>query len=178
MRVFIPAPGTGQPLHTQPSTITVGEIVANGATVEFALRERDKPPLRFDVHEASIRDVGWGGPLTYRVKVHNPEPPGEVTATGKFGVWEESDPGQTPISGDYKFENADLGVYAPVMGSAHRLSNGNYHFAAGSARKDGMTIAKAIEVTPDGKIVYVLDTPGTSTYRSNRVADLYTPPNR
>jgi arylsulfate sulfotransferase len=74
--------------------------------------------------------------------------------------------------------NADLGVYAPVVGSAHRLENGNYHFTAGSVRKDGSPMSKAIEVTPDGKIVYVLDTPGSTTYRSNRVADLYTPPNR
>ena len=74
--------------------------------------------------------------------------------------------------------NADLGVYAPVMGAAHRLSNGNYHFTAGSVSKDDTFRSKAIEVTPDGRIVYVLDTPGTSTYRNNRVADLYTPPNR
>ena len=74
--------------------------------------------------------------------------------------------------------NADLGVYAAAVGSAHRLSNGNYHFTAGSVRKDGTPMSKAIEVTPDGKIVYVLDTPGSTTYRSNRVADLYTPPNR
>jgi sugar lactone lactonase YvrE len=74
--------------------------------------------------------------------------------------------------------NADLGVYAPAMGSAHRLSNGNYHFTTGAVRKDGMMMAKSIEVAPDGKIVYVLDTPGNTTYRSNRVADLYTPPNR
>ena len=74
--------------------------------------------------------------------------------------------------------NADLGVYASVVGSAHRLSNGNYHFTAGSVRKDGTPMSKAIEVTADGKIVYTLDTPGSTTYRSNRVADLYTPPNR
>lgn len=75
--------------------------------------------------------------------------------------------------------NADLGVYAPAMGSAHRLGNGNYHFTTGTVRgKDETFRAKAIEVTPDGKIVYVLDSPGTTTYRSNRVADLYTPPNR
>jgi len=145
MRVFIPAPGTGQPLHTQPSTITVGEIVANGATVEFALRERDKPPLRFDVHEASIRDVGWGGPLTYRVKVHNPEPPGEVTATGKFGVWEESDPGQTPISGDYKFENADLGVYGGIGGTLSSV--GNFGGKLGHIDISGTTDTPDFEVT-------------------------------
>ena len=74
--------------------------------------------------------------------------------------------------------NADLGVYSAVVGSAHRLSNGNYHFTAGSVRKDGTSMSRAIEVTPDSKIVYVLDTPGSTTYRSNRVADLYTPPDR
>ena len=125
LRVFIPAFGTGQSLHTQSSTITIGGIVANGATVEFASREQGKPPLRFDVHEASIRDVGWGGPLTYRVKVHNPEPPGEVTAAGKFGVWNENDPGQTPISGDYKFENADLGVYGGIGGTLSSVGKFN-----------------------------------------------------
>jgi hypothetical protein len=74
--------------------------------------------------------------------------------------------------------NADLGVYAPAMGSAHRLRNGNYHFTTGTFRKDGRFGSRSIEVTPDGKIVYMLETPGTSTYRSNRVADLYTPPDR
>jgi arylsulfate sulfotransferase len=74
--------------------------------------------------------------------------------------------------------NADLGFYAPFMGSAQRLKNGDYHFTGGAVVKDGMPTAKSIEVTPDGKIVYLLDAPGGSTYRSNRVADLYTPPNR
>ena len=74
--------------------------------------------------------------------------------------------------------NADLGVYSAVVGSAHRLSNGNYHFTAGSVRKDGTSMSRAIEVTPDSKIVYVLDTPCSTTYRSKRVADLYTPPDR
>ena len=86
MRVFIPAFGTAQAFHTSPSKITVDEIVANGSAVEFASSDPDKQPLRFDVHEASLKNVGWSGPLTYRVKVHNPEPPGEVSAEGKFGV--------------------------------------------------------------------------------------------
>jgi hypothetical protein len=74
--------------------------------------------------------------------------------------------------------NAELGVYSPVVGSAQRLSNGNYHYTMGAVRKDNIGSARAVEVTPDGKIVYELETPGTSTYRAYRVADLYTPPNR
>ena len=116
MRVFIPAFGTGELFHTTRSQITVDEIVANGASVEFASRNPDKKPLRFDIHEAFLRDVGWKGPLSYRMKVHNPEPPGEVITQGKFGVWNQSDPGETPISGEYRFEQADLSVYKGIAG--------------------------------------------------------------
>jgi hypothetical protein len=69
------------------------------------------------VHHALLKDVGWSGPLSYQVSVHNPEPPGEVTARGKFGVWNESDPGETPISGNYKFAQADLSVYGGIAGT-------------------------------------------------------------
>lgn len=116
MVVSIPAFGSGETFETSPSKITIGEIVANGAVVEFASRKTGTPPLRFDVHEASLRNVGWSGPLTYRIKVRNPNPPAEVIATGKFGVWRKGDGGETPISGEYKFEQADLGVYEGIAG--------------------------------------------------------------
>ena len=116
MRVSIPAFGTAQAFHTTPSKITVDEIVANGAAVEFASRDPSGEPFRFDIHEASLKNVGWNGPLNYRLKVHNPKPPGEVSAEGKFGVWNKPDPGETPISGKYKFEQADLGVFEGIAG--------------------------------------------------------------
>jgi hypothetical protein len=114
--ISIPPFGTGQPLRTTQSTITIDEIVANGARLEFALQDPAKQPLRFDIHEASVDGVGWKHPLTYQVKVHSPEPPGEVTVSGKFGVWNQSDPGETAISGEYKFEQADLRVYQGIAG--------------------------------------------------------------
>src|SRR5271165_96360 len=117
MEISIPAFGSGQSFHAQRSTIAIGEIIANGATLEFALRNPDKPPLRFDIHQVSLRDVGWTGPLTYHVKVHTPDPPGEVTASGKFGIWNDGDPGETPVSGEYKFEKADLSVYGGIAGT-------------------------------------------------------------
>ena len=63
------------------------------------------------------------------------------------------------------------------MGSAQRLSNGNYHFSV-TVQDDNSPKAQAIEVTPAGKIAYVMELPQAGTYRSNRLADLYTPPNR
>ncbi|PYX58337.1 MAG: hypothetical protein DMG76_09330 [Acidobacteria bacterium] len=144
MRVFVPAFGTGEAFHTTPSKITIDEIVANGASVEFASRNADKQPLRFDVHEASLRDVGWKGPLTYHLKVRNPEPPGEVTTSGKFGVWNKSDPGQTPISGEYKFEQADLGVYQGIAGQLS--STGKFGGTLGHIDISGTTNTPDFEV--------------------------------
>jgi len=74
--------------------------------------------------------------------------------------------------------NADLGVFSPFVGSAQRLSNGNYHFAAGALLTDTSFGGKAIETTAEGKVVYVLEITGALMYRSNRIADLYTPPSR
>ncbi len=114
--ITIPPFGTGEALQTTKSKITIAEIVANGSVVEFTSKDPHKKPLRFDIHEALLRNVGWKNPLTYRVKVHNPEPPGEVAAEGKFGVWNQTDAGETPISGKYKFVQADLGVYEGIAG--------------------------------------------------------------
>jgi hypothetical protein len=116
MLVTIPAFGTGEPFHTTPSKITVDEIVANGAAVEFVSHNPERQPLRFDVHQSVFRNVGWSGPLSYRMKVRNPEPPGEVEVQGKFGVWKKGNAGETPISGEYKFEHADLSVYHGIGG--------------------------------------------------------------
>jgi hypothetical protein len=114
--VMIPPFGSHEPFRTQHSKIVVDEIIANGTVVDFASRDPQKPPLRFDVHEASLRNVGWSGPLHYRLRLHNPEPPGELTVSGEFGLWKKDDPGETPISGEYTFEQADLGVYGGIAG--------------------------------------------------------------
>jgi hypothetical protein len=61
--------------------------------------------------------VSWSGPLQYKVAIHNPLPPGEIRAEGKFGVWQEGNPGGTPLSGDYTFDRVDLGVYEGIAGT-------------------------------------------------------------
>jgi hypothetical protein len=117
IRISIPPFGTEKPFHTQHSKTVVDEVIASGAVVEFESRDSAKPPLRFDIREASLRNVGWSGPLRYRMKIHNPEPPGEIAVSGEFGLWRRDDPGETPISGEYTFDHADLGVYHGIAGT-------------------------------------------------------------
>jgi AsmA-like C-terminal region len=148
MHIVIPPFGTAEPLQTKRSTIAIDEIVANGAIVEFESRDPDKAPLRFDIHEATLRDVSWSSPLTYRVKVRNPEPPGEISATGKFGVWNEDDPAETPVSGEYKLDHADLSVFRGIAGTLS--SSGKFDGKLGHIDIAGTTNTPDFEVTSGG----------------------------
>ena len=115
--VFIPPIGSDYKFPTKHTNIVIDQIIANGATVDFVSDDPDnKTLLRFDVHEALLSDVRWEKPISYRLKFRNPQPPGEISVEGKFGAWTTGHPGDTPISGEYTFDHADLGVYGGISG--------------------------------------------------------------
>ncbi len=116
MKVLIPAFGTSQPFETHRSKITVGEITAKDAILEFAGKGQEKAPLRFDIHQISLRDVGWKSPAKYQLQMRISEPPAEISASGKFGVWDQNDAAQTPLSGAFKLEQLDLGAFKGIAG--------------------------------------------------------------
>lgn len=94
----------------------VGELIADGAIVDFTRRDAE-PPLRFLVHQLTLGSVSSGHSMEYRLAMTNPEPPGEVRSTGRFGPWKSRDPGQTPLSGSFTFQNADLGFFHGIEGT-------------------------------------------------------------
>jgi hypothetical protein len=106
LHIIISSSGAAQK-SPSPSNSTIDEIVANGATLEFT-RSPGKAPLIFAIHESTLRNIGALRSLSFQVKLSNPEPPGEITTRGRFGPWKVGDAGQTPVSGDYTFQNADL----------------------------------------------------------------------
>jgi hypothetical protein len=117
LHIQIPAIGTMKHSASTQSSLTtrVGEVVARDALLEIA-RERDKPPLKFEIHSLTLNSVSRRTAIGYDVALHNPLPPGEIQSRGRFGPWDFSEPGQTPVSGTYKFENADLSVFDGVTG--------------------------------------------------------------
>lgn len=68
--------------------------------------------------------------------------------------------------------NDDLGNYSDALGSAQRLSNGNYSFDSGRQGQRPHQIGQAIEVRPDGSKAYVLQA-NLPIYRSFRIQTLY-----
>ena len=68
--------------------------------------------------------------------------------------------------------NADLGAFSFALGSAQKLSNGNYHFDVGFVQGAASNTGRSVEVDPTGQIVYDLQV-STPEYRSFRLQDLY-----
>jgi len=147
-KVFIPPFGSNTTFKTEHSETVIDEIVADGSSVEFEPETPDKKPVQFEVHEALLRDVRWASPITYRLNFHNPEPPGEISVAGKFGGWTTGHPGDTPLSGDYTFDHADLGVYGGIAGTLS--SKGRFGGVLQHVNISGTTDVPDFEVASGG----------------------------
>jgi hypothetical protein len=147
-RVTIPPFGSNVVFSSQHSTIKIDEIVANGTLVQFVSGDPQAKPFTFDVHDALLSDVRWGSPISYRLRFHNPNPPGEILVSGKFGAWADGHPNDTPISGDYTFEQADLSVYGGIAGLLS--SKGRFEGLLKHINVSGTTDTPDFEVTSSG----------------------------
>ena len=116
LRLLIPPFGSESFRTPKRSSFVIDDLIVDGASLEVASRDSEKHPLKFDFHNFAMHEVGSNGPASFEAKFSNPEPPGEITAGGKFGPWNENDVGKTPVSGKYWFQNADLGVFRGIGG--------------------------------------------------------------
>jgi hypothetical protein len=146
--VFIPPFGSDITFQTKHSNMVVEELVANGTLVEFAAEAPSGKPLIFDVHEGLLTDIRWDKPIRYRLKFRNPDPPGEISATGDFGPWVHGHADETPFSGDYSFEQANLGVYGGIGGILS--SKGSFQGKLGHINVSGTTETPDFEVKTSG----------------------------
>jgi len=129
------------------SRITIGELTANGALLEFT-QEGNRPATRFDIHELSLKSVSSKAGMNYRVAMHNPVPPGEIRSAGHFGPFHGENPGQTPVSGSYSFDGADLGVFGGVAGIVN--SAGKFSGPLEKVSIEGTTNSQNFEVVRSG----------------------------
>jgi len=94
----------------------IAEIDADGALLRVLPKKAGKFPLTFDISRLSLHSVGVDRPMSFRATLTNAKPPGLIESTGEFGTWQKEEPGLTPVSGSYTFENADLSVFRGISG--------------------------------------------------------------
>ncbi|GAC1430600.1 MAG: hypothetical protein NVS1B11_14100 [Terriglobales bacterium] len=132
----------------QNSGVVIDHLQADGAVVEFLSRKPDKAPLKFLFNQLSLQNVGGSGPISYQTRLANPEPPGEIVASGQLGPLNLADSSKTPFSGDYTFRDADLGKFGGVSGKL--FSQGKFQGTLAHINIEGNTDTPDFEVTHSG----------------------------
>jgi hypothetical protein len=96
--------------------VLVQEIVSDDAELRLLPKSADKDPHVFAIHRLVMHSVGLDRPASFTAQLTNAVPPGEIDTNGSFGPWGSDDPGQTPLSANYTFNKADLGVFKGISG--------------------------------------------------------------
>jgi hypothetical protein len=99
----------------QPSVL-IEKVLITNAALTILPKDVKKTPLRFDVHRLELDSAGPGQAMKYAARLTNAKPPGEIVSNGSFGPWSAEEPGDSPLTGQYLFEKADLGVFAGIAG--------------------------------------------------------------
>ncbi|HSF18595.1 MAG TPA: AsmA-like C-terminal region-containing protein [Vicinamibacteria bacterium] len=115
----------------------IEKLVADGTLLRILPDDPVKAPLDFDLHQLEVASAGLGEPMHFEALLTNPKPPGDIDTEGDFGPLLLSDPGASPVSGTYVFENADLGVFRGISGILR--SEGRFDGVLGRIEVTGFT---------------------------------------
>ena len=143
-------PPQAQPGESHPSMLSfvVDSIDCKNAHLTLETSKPGKLPLEFDIAHVRLTHVGVDNSMHFDAQLTNPRPAGTILTSGNIGPWVVEDPGETPVSGDYNFENADLGVFKGISGILN--STGKYLGALRNMEVDGQTETKAFRLTHFG----------------------------
>ena len=106
------------------AAIVVDRLVAERAALVLIPRRAGKEPKIFDIHRLTMEPLGRGKVMAYEATLTNPLPKGLIETVGTFGPWHRGDPGGTPLTGRYTFDDVDLSTVKGIGG--HLTSTGTF----------------------------------------------------
>ena len=125
LQVHIPPVGNDHPeKRSSGGSVVINEVIADGATLEILPKDARKTPLSFNAKRLSVRSAGMGRTMMFHAELLNALPPGSILSDGQVGPWRADEPGETPVSAQYTFRNANLGVFKGIEGTLS--SEGKY----------------------------------------------------
>jgi hypothetical protein len=133
-----------------PSVI-VDEIVCNDTDLVIVPKKEGKEPLDFDIHDLVLKSVGVDKPFDFHGNLTNAKPQGEIATVGTVGPWDADEPGDTPVTGSYKFTDADLGPFPGIAGTLS--STGDYRGQLNEIEVEGKTDTPNFSLDPVGRPV-------------------------
>jgi len=131
--------------------IVVDRFVCDNAQLIINTLKPGKLPLEFDIESLKMTTIGPGLPLHFDANLTNPKPVGNVLSSGSFGPWQADSPRDTPVSGTYSFNHADLGTIKGIGGILS--STGKYAGILDKIVVDGATDTPDFRVATSGQKV-------------------------
>lgn len=157
LRIAVPPKGSSGSQPPGPAgsragqSSTVDTIIADGTHLSILPKDPAKEPLEFDIRKLKLESAGLGVAMRYTAELSNPKPPGLIRSQGSFGPWAPEDPSDTPLSGEYVFENADLGAFKGIAGRLD--STGKFGGTLDRIVADGETRTPDFRLTISGNPV-------------------------
>ena len=99
------------------SGVAFQNVQVRNAVLTLLPSDTSKPPLKFHIARLHLKSVGANSASSYDADLTIPKPPGTIQSSGDFGPWNASTPGDTPLKGNYTFDNADLGIFKGIAGT-------------------------------------------------------------
>src|SRR5665213_1744952 len=96
--------------------IVVEEIVCDDSKLVIGTAKPNKDPKVFELKRIVMRNVGPKSPWNYDATLVNAIPRGDIHSVGTFGPWDTESPGDSPVTGHYTFDQADLGTIKGIGG--------------------------------------------------------------
>jgi AsmA-like C-terminal region len=138
------------------SSVILDEVTCKDTTIITLPRKAEpgkpqKTPLEWAIHDLNLTAAGEGKPFHFQGTLTNAKPKGEIDTSGDFGPWDLDDPGVTPVSGAYKFTDADLGPFPGIAGILS--STGRFTGELAELQVDGETDTPDFSLDKIGKPV-------------------------
>ena len=145
LKISVPAEHdpSQQTSRSSKSSTHIGEVFTKDATLEVATK--DDGPLKFEIHQLSLKSVTDSSPMLYDLAMRNAKPPGEIRSRGKLGPWDRHHMNDIPLWGSYTFDGVDLGVFHGIGGTL--ATTGDFHGVLGRIETQGTADAPKFEVT-------------------------------
>jgi len=132
------------------SGLSIGSIVADGAEVDITASSK---PLAFYVQKLAVSLISDKHPFSFQARLQLPDPPSIVNIGGKFGPWNTGNAGQTPLSGNYTMEQANLGAFQGIAGTLS--AKGDFHGVLQHLDTNGTTDIPDFVLMQAGHAVHV-----------------------
>jgi hypothetical protein len=131
--------------------IVVDKLVCDKTQLIVNTLKPGKLPLEFDIENLTMTTLGPGSPMHFDADLTNPKPVGQIHSTGLFGPWLPDSPRETPVSGTYSFDHADLGTIKGIGGTLS--STGQYAGVLDKIAVNGVTDTPDFRIAISGRSV-------------------------